>query len=200
MKQNEVSYDDSSSRQIVQDVMWDVYGLGFRDGPKYGVDLIGEKFDIEIEVLNWTRYSGTILASREFRVPTRKGRYWIIEGNINNSKKPTQLVQLNHDMSEVILWENYLMVQFINNPDIRKMENNGWSNDKNEFYTWSKKFTNRCKYFKQEFDAQWCVADKFRPHKNGNGATPLFTKENTYYKQFNRGGEKIQEQSEMLNI
>ena len=195
MKQRHASYDDSNDRTIVQDIMYDVYGLEFSDGRKYKVDLLGKDFNIEVGRMDWTKHNpeGTLMACKQFRVEKRKMHFWELPQL--GVRKPVNYIQLNHDMTEAIMWEDSDMVRYCATYEpINLFGGNGWDKDKNYFLPWPKKEASNLKYFKQYYDEQWCVADKFQPFKNGNGGKWLFTEQNAYNKQWDVNGNKVSEQ------
>ena len=114
MNSNEMkSYDDNPDRILVKEWFRDYKNIELTDGGYYDVDLEGDKFDIEISHLSFDSLWNRWKKENRFRIEIRKrNHYW---NGIYNKSHTTHFIQLNRSGKELLVYPQYLIMEYSNN-------------------------------------------------------------------------------------
>jgi len=105
-------YDDTKDRVLIRE-WFKLKGIVLEHGSKYGVDLEGKDYDIEISHLSFSNLWEQWKKENRFRIEIRKrNHYW---DGIYNESKTTHFVQLNKSGHELLVYPQDLIMEYSNN-------------------------------------------------------------------------------------
>ena len=105
-------YDDTRDRVLIRE-WFKLKGVVLEHGSKYGVDLEGKDYDIEISHLSFDRLWNQWKKENRFRIEIRKrNHYW---DGLYNESKPTHFVQMNKTGHELLVYPQDLIMEYSNN-------------------------------------------------------------------------------------
>jgi len=105
-------YDDTRDRVLIRE-WFKLKGVVLEHGSKYGVDLEGKDYDIEISHLSFSNLWEQWKKENRFRIEIRKrNHYW---DGIYNESKTTHFVQLNKSGHELLVYPQDLIMEYSNN-------------------------------------------------------------------------------------
>ena len=111
-KQQMKRYDDTRDRVLIRE-WFKLKGVVLEHGSKYGVDLEGKDYDIEISHLSFSNLWEQWKKENRFRIEIRKrNHYW---DGIYNESKTTHFVQLNKSGHELLVYPQDLIMEYSNN-------------------------------------------------------------------------------------
>ena len=110
-RQQMLKYDDVRDRILIRE-WFKLKGVVLEHGSKYGVDLEGKDYDIEISHLSFDRLWNQWKKENRFRIEIRKrNHYW---DGIYNESKTTHFVQLNKSGHELLVYPEELILEYAN--------------------------------------------------------------------------------------
>ena len=105
-------YDDTRDRVLIRE-WFKLKGVVLEHGSKYGVDLEGKDYDIEISHLSFSNLWEQWKKENRFRIEIRKrNHYW---DGIYNESNTTHFVQLNKSGHELLVYPQDLIMEYSNN-------------------------------------------------------------------------------------
>ena len=105
-------YDDTKDRVLIRE-WFKLKGVVLEHGSKYGVDLEGKDYDVEISHLSFDRLWNQWKKENRFRIEIRKrNHYW---DGIYNESKTTHFVQMNKSGHELLVYPQDLIMEYSNN-------------------------------------------------------------------------------------
>jgi hypothetical protein len=105
-------YDDAKDRVLISE-WFKLKGIVLEPGSKYGVDLEGKDYDIEISHLSFNNLWQQWEKENRFRIEIRKrNHYW---DGIYNKSHTTHFVQLNKSGHELLVYPQDLIMKYSNN-------------------------------------------------------------------------------------
>ena len=105
-------YDDTRDRVLIRE-WFKLKGVMLEHGSKYGVDLEGKDYDIEISHLSFSNLWEQWKKENRFRIEIRKrDHYW---NGIYNESNTTHFVQLNKSGHELLVYPQDLIMEYSNN-------------------------------------------------------------------------------------
>ena len=105
-------YDDTRDRVLIRE-WFKLKGVVLEHGSKYGVDLEGKDYDVEISHLSFDSLWNQWKKENRFRIEIRKrNHYW---DGIYNESKTTHFVQLNKSGHELLVYPQDLIMEYSNN-------------------------------------------------------------------------------------
>ena len=105
-------YDDTKDRVLIRE-WFKLKGVVLEHGSKYGVDLEGKDYDVEISHLSFDSLWNQWKKENRFRIEIRKrNHYW---DGIYNESKTTHFVQLNKSGHELLVYPQDLIMEYSNN-------------------------------------------------------------------------------------
>ena len=105
-------YDDTRERVLIRE-WFKLKGVVLEHGSKYGVDLEGKDYDIEISHLSFSNLWEQWKKENRFRIEIRKrNHYW---DGIYNESNTTHFVQLNKSGHELLVYPQDLIMEYSNN-------------------------------------------------------------------------------------
>ena len=105
-------YDDTRDRILIRE-WFKLKGVMLEHGSKYGVDLEGKDYDIEISHLSFSNLWEQWKKENRFRIEIRKrDHYW---NGIYNESNTTHFVQLNKSGHELLVYPQDLIMEYSNN-------------------------------------------------------------------------------------
>ena len=105
-------YDDTKDRVLIRE-WFKLKGVVLEHGSKYGVDLEGKDYDIEISHLSFDSLWNQWKKENRFRIEIRKrNHYW---DGIYNESKTTHFVQMNKSGHELLVYPQDLIMEYSNN-------------------------------------------------------------------------------------
>ena len=111
-KQQMKRYDDTRDRVLIRE-WFKLKGVVLEHGSKYGVDLEGKDYDIEISHLSFDSLWNQWKKENRFRIEIRKrNHYW---DGIYNESKTTHFVQLNKSGHELLVYPQDLIMEYSDN-------------------------------------------------------------------------------------
>ena len=111
-KQQMKRYDDTRDRVLIRE-WFKLKGVVLEHGSKYGVDLEGKDYDIEISHLSFDSLWNQWKKENRFRIEIRKrNHYW---DGIYNESNTTHFVQLNKSGHELLVYPQDLIMEYSNN-------------------------------------------------------------------------------------
>jgi len=111
-KQQMKRYDDTRDRVLIRE-WFKLKGVVLEHGSKYGVDLEGKDYDIEISHLSFSNLWNQWKKENRFRIEIRKrNHYW---DGIYNESNTTHFVQLNKSGHELLVYPQDLIMEYSNN-------------------------------------------------------------------------------------
>ena len=111
-KQQMKRYDDTRDRVLIRE-RFKLKNVVLEHGSKYGVDLEGKDYDIEISHLSFSNLWEQWKKENRFRIEIRKrNHYW---DGIYNESKTTHFVQLNKSGHELLVYPQDLIMEYSNN-------------------------------------------------------------------------------------
>ena len=111
-KQQMQRYDDTRDRVLIRE-WFKLKGVVLEHGSKYGVDLEGKDYDIEISHLSFSNLWEQWKKENRFRIEIRKrNHYW---DGIYNESNTTHFVQLNKSGHELLVYPQDLIMEYSNN-------------------------------------------------------------------------------------
>ncbi len=111
-KQQMKRYDDTRDRVLIRE-WFKLKGVVLEHGSKYGVDLEGKDYDIEISHLSFSNLWEQWKKENRFRIEIRKrNHYW---DGIYNESNTTHFVQLNKSGHELLVYPQDLIMEYSNN-------------------------------------------------------------------------------------
>ena len=123
MKENEVTYNDTLSRNEARRLWRDVGSLtNLNDGPHMGVDLTTEDYDIELGRSS-IPHNERLYKFKELRIEKRKLRYW------TDTDKPCHYLIFNKEFDDAILFSNSQVRKWIEKYPIEYRYCKGWNRD-----------------------------------------------------------------------
>ena len=111
-RQQMLKYDDVRDRILIRE-WFKLKNVVLEHGSKYGVDLEGKDYDIEISHLSFSNLWEQWKKENRFRIEIRKrNHYW---DGIYNESKTTHFVQLNKSGHELLVYPQDLIMEYSNN-------------------------------------------------------------------------------------
>ena len=111
-RQQMKKYDDTRDRVLIRE-WFKLKGVVLEHGSKYGVDLEGKDYDIEISHLSFDSLWNQWKKENRFRIEIRKrNHYW---DGIYNESNTTHFVQLNKSGYELLVYPQDLIMEYSNN-------------------------------------------------------------------------------------
>jgi hypothetical protein len=111
-KQQMQKYDDTRDRILLRE-WFKLKGVVLEHGSKYGVDLEGKDYDVEISHLSFDSLWEQWKKENRFRIEIRKrNHYW---NGIYNKTHTTHFVQLNKSGHELLVYPQDLIMEYSNN-------------------------------------------------------------------------------------
>jgi len=111
-KQQMKRYDDTRDRVLIRE-WFKLKNVVLEHGSKYGVDLEGKDYDIEISHLSFSNLWEQWKKENRFRIEIRKrNHYW---DGIYNESNTTHFVQLNKSGHELLVYPQDLIMEYSNN-------------------------------------------------------------------------------------
>ena len=105
-------YDDTKDRVLIRE-WFKLKGVVLEHGSKYGVDLEGKDYDVEISHLSFDSLWNQWKKENRFRIEIRKrNHYW---DGIYNESKTTHFVQMNKSGHELLVYPQDLIMEYSNN-------------------------------------------------------------------------------------
>jgi hypothetical protein len=105
-------YDDTRDRVLIRE-WFKLKGVVLEHGSKYGVDLEGKDYDVEISHLSFDSLWNQWKKENRFRIEIRKrNHYW---DGIYNESKTTHFVQMNKTGHELLVYPQDLIMEYSNN-------------------------------------------------------------------------------------
>ena len=105
-------YDDTKDRVLIRE-WFKLKGVVLEHGSKYGVDLEGKDYDVEISHLSFDSLWNQWKQENRFRIEIRKrNHYW---DGIYNKSNTTHFVQLNKSGHELLVYPQDLIMEYSNN-------------------------------------------------------------------------------------
>ena len=105
-------YDDTRDRVIIRE-WFKLNGVLLEHGSKYGVDLEGKDYDVEISHLSFDSLWNQWKKENRFRIEIRKrNHYW---NGIYNKSKTTHFVQMNKSGKELLVYPQDLIMEYSDN-------------------------------------------------------------------------------------
>ena len=105
-------YDDTRDRVLIRE-WFKLKGVVLEHGSKYGVDLEGKDYDVEISHLSFDSLWNQWKKENRFRIEIRKrNHYW---DGIYNKSNTTHFVQLNKSGHELLVYPQDLIMEYSNN-------------------------------------------------------------------------------------
>ena len=105
-------YDDTIDRVLIRE-WFKLKGVVLEHGSKYGVDLEGKDYDVEISHLSFDSLWNQWKKENRFRIEIRKrNHYW---DGIYNESKTTHFVQMNKSGHELLVYPQDLIMEYSNN-------------------------------------------------------------------------------------
>ena len=105
-------YDDTRDRVLIRE-WFKLKGVVLEHGSKYGVDLEGKDYDVEISHLSFDSLWNQWKKENRFRIEIRKrNHYW---DGLYNESKTTHFVQLNKTGHELLIYPQDLIMEYSNN-------------------------------------------------------------------------------------
>ena len=105
-------YDDTRDRVLIRE-WFKLKGVVLEHGSKYGVDLEGKDYDVEISHLSFDSLWNQWKKENRFRIEIRKrNHYW---DGIYNESKTTHFVQMNKSGHELLVYPEDLIMEYSNN-------------------------------------------------------------------------------------
>ncbi len=105
-------YDDTRDRVLIRE-WFKLKGVVLEHGSKYGVDLEGKDYDVEISHLSFDSLWNQWKKENRFRIEIRKrDHYW---NGIYNESNTTHFVQLNKSGHELLVYPQDLIMEYSNN-------------------------------------------------------------------------------------
>jgi len=105
-------YKDTNDRILIQE-WFSKKGHHLTEGGYYDVDLEGDEFDIEISHLSFDSLWNRWKKENRFRIEIRKrNHYW---NGIYNKSHTTHFIQLNRSGKELLVYPQYLIMEYSNN-------------------------------------------------------------------------------------
>ena len=105
-------YDDTRDRVLIRE-WFKLKGVVLEHGSKYGVDLEGKDYDVEISHLSFDSLWNQWKKESRFRIEIRKrNHYW---DGIYNESNTTHFVQLNKSGYELLVYPQDLIMEYSNN-------------------------------------------------------------------------------------
>ena len=105
-------YDDTKDRVLIRE-WFKLRSVVLEHGSKYGVDLEGKDYDVEISHLSFDSLWNQWKKENRFRIEIRKrNHYW---DGIYNKSHTTHFVQLNRSRKELLVYPQYLIMEYANN-------------------------------------------------------------------------------------
>ena len=105
-------YDDTKDRVLIRE-WYKLKGVVLEHGSKYGVDLEGKDYDVEISHLSFDSLWNQLKKENRFRIEIRKrNHYW---DGIYNKSNTTHFVQLNKSGHELLVYPQDLIMEYSNN-------------------------------------------------------------------------------------
>ena len=111
-KQQMKKYDDTRDRILLRE-WFKLKGVVLEHGSKYGVDLKGKEYDVEISHLSFDSLWEQWKKENRFRIEIRKrNHYW---NGIYNKSHTTHFVQMNKSGHELLVYPEDLIMEYSNN-------------------------------------------------------------------------------------
>jgi hypothetical protein len=111
-RQQMLKYDDVRDRILIRE-WFKLKNVVLEHGSKYGVDLEGKDYDIEISHLSFSNLWEQWKKENRFRIEIRKrNHYW---DGIYNEFNTTHFVQLNKSGHELLVYPQDLIMEYSNN-------------------------------------------------------------------------------------
>ena len=105
-------YDDTKDRVLIRE-WFKLKGVVLEHGSKYGVDLEGKDYDVEISHLSFDSLWNQWKKENRFRIEIRKrNHYW---DGLYNESKTTHFVQMNKSGHELLVYPQDLIMEYSNN-------------------------------------------------------------------------------------
>ena len=105
-------YDDTRDRVLIRE-WFKLKGVVLEHGSKYGVDLEGKDYDVEISHLSFESLWNQWKKENRFRIEIRKrNHYW---DGLYNESKTTHFVQMNKTGHELLVYPQDLIMEYSNN-------------------------------------------------------------------------------------
>ena len=105
-------YDDTRDRVLIRE-WFKLKGVVLEHGSKYGVDLEGKDYDVEISHLSFDSLWNQWKKENRFRIEIRKrNHYW---DGLYNESKTTHFVQMNKSGHELLVYPQDLIMEYSNN-------------------------------------------------------------------------------------
>ena len=105
-------YDDTKDRVLIRE-WFKLKGVVLEHGSKYGVDLEGKDYDVEISHLSFDSLWNQWKKENRFRIEIRKrNHYW---DGLYNESKTTHFVQMNKTGHELLVYPQDLIMEYSNN-------------------------------------------------------------------------------------
>ena len=114
-RQQMQKYDDTRDRILLRE-WFKLKGVVLEHGSKYGVDLEGKDYDIEISHLSFDSLWNQWKKENRFRIEIRKrNHYW---DGIYNESKTTHFIQLNGNRNEMLIYPEKLIMEYANDTEV----------------------------------------------------------------------------------
>mgnify|MGYP003627354743 FL=1 len=111
-RQQMKKYDDTKDRVLIRE-WFKLHNVILEHGSKYGVDLEGKNFDIEISHLSFYSLWNQWKKENRFRIEIRKrNHYW---NGVYNESHTTHFVQMNKSGKELLVYPQDLIMEYSNN-------------------------------------------------------------------------------------
>ena len=111
-RQQMLKYDDVRDRILIRE-WFKLKNVVLEHGSKYGVDLEGKDYDVEISHLSFDRLWEQWKKENRFRIEIRKrNHYW---DGIYNESNTTHFVQMNKSGHELLVYPQDLIMEYSNN-------------------------------------------------------------------------------------
>jgi hypothetical protein len=111
-RQQMQKYDDTRDRILLRE-WFKLKGVVLEHGSKYGVDLEGKDYDVEISHLSFDSLWDQWKKENRFRIEIRKrNHYW---NGIYNKSNTTHFVQMNKSGHELLVYSQDLIMEYSTN-------------------------------------------------------------------------------------
>jgi len=111
-RQQMQKYDDTRDRILLRE-WFKLKGVVLEHGSKYGVDLEGKDYDVEISHLSFDSLWDQWKKENRFRIEIRKrNHYW---NGIYNKSNTTHFVQMNKSGHELLVYPQDLIMEYSTN-------------------------------------------------------------------------------------
>jgi len=160
MKQSEVTYDDSNSRDVVKRSWKYTTGIDLTDGVKYGVDLVSDDYAVEVE---YSCVPIEVRRNQEYRLLKRKIHYWdnslcrTGKNKCEPHKQKTHFVTVYSNF--IMVWANSNIRKWIDKYKVGYRKVTGWKREDSYFLLIPPHEENLMRFYKEDSNGIWRKVD-----------------------------------------